>query len=125
MKQPTELLNPQLQVPPEKSVMLFATFTIPSTVRPGTLYYKFSFQDLDNQQAFSKEFKVEIHVSAQEGKNMPMVKDASNNLDLLLIAGRMEDHCLGTFEKCLKALEDCGGDEEKARFKLLEPSIRY
>jgi hypothetical protein len=22
-------------------------------------------------------------------------------------------------------LEDCGGDEEKARFKLLEPSIRY
>ena len=35
------------------------------------------------------------------------------------MAGEMEDIKLGTFEACLEALRETGGDKEKAQLKLL------
>lgn len=58
-----------------------------------------------------------------DSNKMPPIQAATNNQDLLMIAGRMEDHGLGTFEECLKVVEECGGDEAAARLKILSPSL--
>jgi hypothetical protein len=35
----------------------------------------------------------------------------------------MEDHGLASFEDCLLALKEFGGNEEQARLKFLSPSL--
>ena len=42
-----------------------------------------------------------------------------SEFELMEIAGRMEDHKVGTFEVCLEALKKCNGSERDAREMVL------
>ena len=84
--------------------MLFITFKIPQSISAATtLRYQFSFQERTCER-FGQQFTVEIDVKEGDKSQLIVQSAPSNNMELLLKAGRMEDHSFGTFEACLEAL---------------------